>query len=246
MNGWTTAKWKDVPELREADVQVFAVRAVVGEAFVAGARELLSLAERERAARFRVEEARAEFVVGRALLRSVLAHATGCSPSALALQTDVYGKPFAAGVHGNVSHSRGLVYVAVCRSGPVGVDVEWIDPTLEALQLAEENFTAGELALVAAASAGVDRARVFCRLWTRKEAVAKAYGRGLQIPLQALHVPEEGGPAFVHLPESDQWRSFHLSDLPAPEGFAAALAMSVVGYKLQFLPAAGLLTSKSL
>ncbi|MEU1246883.1 4'-phosphopantetheinyl transferase family protein [Micromonospora arida] len=78
----------------------------------------------------------------------------------------------------SVSRTAGLVAVAARRAGAVGVDVERIRP-LPALALARRWFPPAELAWLGdrpEAGRTVD----FLRLWTAKEAVGKALGRGLR------------------------------------------------------------------
>ncbi|MCX5116654.1 4'-phosphopantetheinyl transferase superfamily protein [Micromonospora sp. NBC_00362] len=78
----------------------------------------------------------------------------------------------------SVSRTAGLVVVAASRAGAVGVDVERIRP-LPALALARRWFPPTELAWLGdrpEAGRTVD----FLRLWTAKEAVGKALGRGLR------------------------------------------------------------------
>ncbi|MBQ0989839.1 4'-phosphopantetheinyl transferase superfamily protein [Micromonospora sp. H61] len=78
----------------------------------------------------------------------------------------------------SVSRTAGLVVIAARRAGAVGVDVERIRP-LPALALARRWFPPGELAWLGdrpEAGRTVD----FLRLWTAKEAVGKALGRGLR------------------------------------------------------------------
>ncbi|MET8090577.1 4'-phosphopantetheinyl transferase superfamily protein [Micromonospora sp. NPDC005220] len=78
----------------------------------------------------------------------------------------------------SVSRTAGLVVVAARRAGAVGVDVELIRP-LPALALARRWFPPAELAWLGdRPEAG--RAVDFLRLWTAKEAVGKALGRGLR------------------------------------------------------------------
>ncbi len=231
-------RWGSLPTLPDDEVQIFVLRADDDPGLYADAWPLLSPAEKDRAHRIRVDRAREEFVIGRAALRVLLAAAIDTRPEALPLAVDNFGKPFLAGVHSNVSHSRGLVYLGLCRSATVGVDVEWIDPALEALELAEANFTPEETAHVAAAPAGWERARAFCSLWTRKEAVAKANGQGLLIPLKDIQVSGSDGVAFVaaedglasspHRPER-----FFVQALPSPEGYLAALAVRNATFSLK-------------
>jgi 4'-phosphopantetheinyl transferase len=76
--------------------------------------------------------------------------------------------------------SRGsLLAVAFSPTGSVGVDIEPDDPALDAARLAVDHFSSAEARLLAAcASAGAAR-DLFLRLWTLKEAVLKATGRGV-------------------------------------------------------------------
>ena len=179
-----------LPKLEYGEVQVFRLWARGGAEQVSFAMQVLSPEERARAGRYRVEGAREEFVVGRSALRILLGAVLGVTPNRVELETNRYGKPTTRGVEFNVSHSRGLICIALCRDAAVGLDVEWIEPGLEVMELAEPNFTAEETGRLASLPAGRERAAAFCRLWTQKEAVAKADGRGLRIPLRDIVVPE--------------------------------------------------------
>lgn len=224
-------------------MQVVTLRAGEEPGLAARAERLLSGAELERAGRIRVAGARDEFVVGRAALRVLMGKALDLDPRTLPLRVDAFGKPCVpGGVHSNVSHSRGLIYVALCREAAVGVDVEWIDAGLEALDLAEANFTSPEAANIASEPAGMDRARAFCRIWTRKEAVAKAAGLGLRIPLRHIAVPDElSGTATVRFGEevttggAPAAAEYFVSELAAPPGFAAALAIHGLALPVRIL-----------
>jgi 4'-phosphopantetheinyl transferase len=81
-------------------------------------------------------------------------------------------------LHASVSHTRGLVAVAVSRLGPVGVDVEAVRP-LPALELSRRWFATEDTDWLR----GRPEERLgigFLSLWTGKEAVAKLYGTGLR------------------------------------------------------------------
>ncbi len=190
-----------LPELEHGEVQVFRLWADGDPRQVSFAMQVLSPDERERAARYRVERAREEFVAGRAALRILLGAALGVSPDGVELGTNQHGKPVTRGVEFNVTHSHGLICIALCRNAPVGVDVEWVDPGLEVMELAEPNFTAEETRRLARLPEGRERAAAFCRLWTQKEAVAKADGRGLGIALREIVVPETL-PGLASMPRS--------------------------------------------
>ena len=118
--------------------------------------------------------------------------------------------------------------------------MEWVDPGLEALEIAEANFAPEETAHIAKKPAGTDRARAFCTLWTRKEAVAKADGRGLKIPLAEIHVPSgREGLAWIGLESSKPpytgRTEFPVQELPAPPDFVASLAVKGKASPVRFL-----------
>ncbi|MBO4164990.1 4'-phosphopantetheinyl transferase family protein [Micromonospora antibiotica] len=118
----------------------------------------------------------------RALLVETVAAMAGAPPAAIAVERSAAGAPVLCGVatgwHASVSHTRGLVAVAVSRIGPVGVDVEEVRP-LPALGLSRRWFAPEDTDWLRGRPAdrlGVD----FLALWTGKEAVAKVYGTGLR------------------------------------------------------------------
>jgi 4'-phosphopantetheinyl transferase len=141
---------------------------------------VLSSPERARVARYRVESAHREFVVGKALLRRMLASHTGVSPEAWAFGASANGKPFVheprehAALSFSISHTRGLVACALALDRAVGVDVESLDHVrVDVGALAVRYFSAIENASIGAL-AGEERRRRFFELWTLKESYLKA------------------------------------------------------------------------
>lgn len=82
------------------------------------------------------------------------------------------------------SHSEPFAVCALCEGGRVGVDVERLDRRPHrAERIAEQLFSAGERAALDVADKGSE---AFLRVWTRKEALGKALGTGLQNTAEAL------------------------------------------------------------
>ena len=105
----------------------------------------------------------------------------GVRAEELAVTENEFGKPAfnpSLGLHFSISHSGERVMVAV-SDRPVGCDVERIVPFDEAV--ARECLTDEELALARNLPSGSGRDMAFIRLWVRKEAYAKAVGRGFGI-----------------------------------------------------------------
>jgi len=222
---------QEVPAIAQGEVQVWCAR--VNEAAVAAAVGLLNEEERARMERMRLGIARHEFVVGRALLRVLAGAATACGPREVTIGLGAHGKPRVEGVEFSVAHSHGLVVVALCREAAVGVDVEWVEREIEALEIARSTFAPGEVKRIELAAAGAERARAFFAVWARKEAMVKAHGQGLTIPLESFEAPESEDEQAVELVVKGEARRMFVRGLDVGEGFIGALAAGVEGLKLQ-------------
>ena len=94
------------------------------------------------------------------------------------LEHDDKGAPYLPdypGLSVSISHCRAAVAVAVSSEGRVGIDVECRRRIGDGLM--ERVCSAGEQAAVRAAE---DPTMAFLQLWTRKEAVLKRRGTGIQ------------------------------------------------------------------
>lgn len=140
--------------------------------------------------------ARRRFLLCRAALRIALCERLACKNTQLAFGVAQHGKPFAlvdgvaAAVSFNVSHSGEHGLIALAPTGRLGVDVEKYAARrhIDQLVAAAGVLTAHEREELAHLH-GNDKERMFVRLWTIKEALAKALGTGLRIGLAELAVP---------------------------------------------------------
>lgn len=153
--------------------------------------EMLDQDERARAARFHFEADRREFIAAHALLRSMLTSYLDTPSDAWRFSIDANGKPRvdpsigSPEVEFNLSHTRGLVAVAVASHGAIGVDVERIDAAKADFAIAQAYFAPAEVEMLRRTPAA-GQPMCFFRLWTLKEAYIKAIGAGLAAPLDSF------------------------------------------------------------
>ncbi|KIU37442.1 4-phosphopantetheinyl transferase [Methylobacterium radiotolerans] len=153
---------------------------------------VLDAAERGRADRFLRPVDRARFRASHAALRLILGDALGLAPADVELLAGAGGKPELAGAARraadfNLSHSGARALIGLARDASIGVDVEAVRPIADALRIAAAHFAADEVSALAGAPHGAVERRFF-GLWTRKEAVVKALGSGLSLPLDRFSV----------------------------------------------------------
>jgi 4'-phosphopantetheinyl transferase len=141
---------------------------------------LLSPAEITRAGRYHHEKDRQRFINSRAALRVILGYYLKVNPALLEFALGPNKKPYlkqpAAKLLFNTSHADNYVLIAVAGT-EVGVDVERLNSGFEWRDILAAAFSPAETSNVGAQA---DPEKAFYTLWTRKEALAKATGKGLQ------------------------------------------------------------------
>ncbi len=214
-----------VPDVPDAALVCAGVR-LVGDAsgWITAATPFVTEAEQARARRFAHAIDAARHLIGRALVRRVLSRALS-QPICDGFACTAWGKPFwpHGGVEFSIAHSGAWVWAAFCRHAPVGIDVEAAVALPDTLDLAAllhpEEFASVQ------ALPPEERTGALYRCWTRKEAVLKAVGTGLLLPLDKFQVRTEEAERgwLVHPPES--------SDLAAvpPIGADAGKIAAVCG-----------------
>lgn len=147
---------------------------------------LLDDTERWRLQQFLLQAPRSEYLMSRALVRSLLAEYTGIPAQDWRFSANQYGRPEIVSpasfrhLSFNLSHTEGLLACAISLDRTVGVDVEKVNQAIDPDELAPLIFAPPELARWAAASSHKKRDTFFA-LWTLKEAYLKARGTGFSI-----------------------------------------------------------------
>jgi 4'-phosphopantetheinyl transferase len=201
---------------------------------IPAARRILSADECEKAARFHFDADRIRFVLGRGMLRHVLAQWLQKRPEDLRFDYGAFGKPDlppddpgGKALQFNLSHSGDVILLAVAVGRAIGVDVEHMRTDLSHADIAEHFFSAAERSALAALPPGA-QAGAFYACWTRKEAYLKATGVGLSLPLDQFDVslrPGEPAKLLATRPDPAEARRWTLFELDAGPDYKAAAAV---------------------
>jgi 4'-phosphopantetheinyl transferase len=211
-------------EPRQVDLWFVLLDKLESPALLDSYQALLSADELAREQRFHAPKARLEYLVGRALVRTVLSRYVAVRPEAWEFSYNPHGKPSVAGpgepgLEFNLSHTEGVVVLAVSAGMEIGVDVESRCRRSNALELARRFFAAPEAAVLEAAPPDELHERFF-EFWTLKEAFIKARGTGLVMPLERFAFTLAPGRApritffGVDDERTDQWQFAQLQLAP--------------------------------
>jgi 4'-phosphopantetheinyl transferase len=196
----------------------------------------LSRGERQRAARFHFERHRRRFLASHAFLREVLARYLGCPAADVELGEASAGKPELAaradGLRFNLSHSGEVALVVVAAGREVGADVEFLSRPRPLESLGPRVLSPAERDQLAAAEPA-ERQSAFLRAWTRKEAVLKASGTGIDRDLAAVEVGIAAGEHVVALADLQEVVSeWSVSSFDPAPGYFGAVAAQGAGLEL--------------
>lgn len=190
---------------------------------------LIDPTERARATRFHFDRDRKMYIAGHALMRAMLSAQIPRQPAEWRFTTNAQGKPEAIispdqpRLRANLSHTQGMVAVALTVDHDVGIDVEWRLRRGLSMEIVDHFFAPAEVAALKALPSDQLNEALFA-YWTLKEALIKAVGLGLSMPLDSFAFTLE--PLSVEFSENrgdpGSWlfRRFQ----PAPD-YAMALAL---------------------
>lgn len=164
-------------------------------------RSWLQPEETERAEHYKDMEARAAFLIGRGMARTMLAEVTGIAPGDWRFSEGPHGRPEIASpdtpFRFNLAHSHGMITCAVAKNRDIGVDVEFLDRPASSRDVATRVCSEDELADIEAAPEAGRKER-FLVYWTLKEAYLKARGLGISVHMGDVAFTVNGGePKFV-------------------------------------------------
>lgn len=155
----------------------------------------LSSQDHDRARKFVCPISRHQYIICRAYLRALLTAKLNCHPDEIVLQATNYGKPYAF-LRGqpvpftfNVSHSGRHGVIAFSRIGDIGVDVQVHRQEIDLKQIAKSYFHHSEIKLLERCDKH-ETLNLFYRIWTLKESIIKAIGKGFYTNPKGFSLPE--------------------------------------------------------
>lgn len=140
---------------------------------------LLNEKELLRADNYLMEKDATRFTVARGMLKLLLGAYLNRPAADIEFHYEENLKPIIRQslkpLHFNVSHSGDIIMIGISHA-PVGVDVEYMDAGFSYEQVLDVTFSEKELGFIRSSN---NRSEAFFLLWTRKEALLKATGKGI-------------------------------------------------------------------
>lgn len=195
--------------------------------------KILADEELIKSASFLKESDSIRYIIGRSMLRILLARYLDMDPQEINFSPGLNKKPMLntpgkSILDFNIGHSGDFILIAVART-PVGIDIERIDNFPEINETMQLIFEKDEIAFTQEQASPI---RTFYKLWTRKEALLKATSRG--IINQMKDIPSLDGRhliAYDLLKTSCAWK---VTTFNANKNYTASIAYTGKNVQLQF------------
>lgn len=205
---------------------------------LAAYRRLLNPEERQQEQRFHFAKDRHQYLVTRALTRSVLSCYAPVAPRDWRFRKQEHGRPQivdpqAEGLVFNLSHTAGLIVLGITRDGELGVDAENIAERNPPLEISQRYFSSRETSDLTALPREAQAERFF-HYWTLKESYIKARSMGLSLPLEQFSFRFPGANGIClgfsdELSRDDLPENWHFWLLqPGPEYVLALCAHNII------------------
>lgn len=215
-------------------------------------RSLLSNQERFRATQFLQDADKNNYIISKAILKSLLAYFSNKSEMKIDFSYGKIGKPFLSdnsNVQFNCSHSENGVVIAIALNLEIGIDLEQLSRKVNRSKLASFLFTPTEL-IAYNQLEDTHQQQFFIDLWTKKEAILKATGEGLTRPMNTLTVAlneEKKLTVKMSGESSENNTDWFLESYTLMDDYMGALAVKGNVNRVQYIPIseADLFTNKS-
>lgn len=164
--------------LNNTEIQIFFLSVNEHAKKLPAYKKILQPEELSRASRFFKSQDQERYIVGRGVLKQLSALYIDSASELICIVSDENKKPVLKDyrhLHFNISHSKDCIVFAFSHS-PTGIDIEYLNDDFNYKPIARHCFTCNENYLIGKSNTPV---KEFFKLWTRKEALLKANGKGL-------------------------------------------------------------------
>jgi 4'-phosphopantetheinyl transferase len=231
-------------ELKHNEVHLWSLSILPGQYDLDASFAILSADEQAKALRYKFDKDRYRSIICRAFLRLLLGRYLPLDPKTLLIHHSSYGKPYHRSVESgetisfNVSHSAELAIFGFSLSQRIGIDIEYTEKKINALEIAQQFFSEDE---VLSLNNTPKRYQLieFYKYWSLKEAYLKGIGIGLSDSMNEFSIQASDEDSTFRIeqtmikPEANNWTLW--SWLPSP-GYIAAVAAEGEGGTLTIMP----------
>lgn len=189
--------------------------------------EPLSVQEKIKAKKFINSYLSERYIISHGILRYLLAFYTKNNPQIIEYSFNQFGKPLLKNndllIQFNMSHSQDYAAYILALDCQVGIDIEWKNIDMDVQELSPLVLTENEIAIFNELCFE-EKLNTFYEVWTKKEAILKAFGQGLSYSMNQLEIINVMANNNAHYIINNT--KFYCSELTNISYYSAAVAIA--------------------
>lgn len=204
-------------------IKLYRIELLEFQELVSGLIDILSSSEQDRANRYHFTKDKNRFIICRALLKFLLSKHLGVDISEIILEVDINKKPYLPShpsVYFNVSYSLDFAMIAIADH-PVGIDIEYINKEFDFKDILPTVFQQHEMDEIENSR---NKPFTFYKFWTRKEAIVKAIGKGIDDDIS--EIPVTNGTHLVASTFVRNYKKINVFSFNLNDDYMGALALT--------------------
>ncbi|HSD64457.1 MAG TPA: 4'-phosphopantetheinyl transferase superfamily protein [Ignavibacteriaceae bacterium] len=152
---------------------------------------LLTDEEKKGIDKIRLQGVRDGRVISKVIVKDIISKYLGVNSDQIKYSYNRFGKPVLPedinfpGLNFNISHSESLGIIALVKQKQIGVDLERIIDLADLDDIIKLCFSKNEQGFFKDLE-GLEKTKLFYKVWTGKEAFIKAIGKGFSFPLENI------------------------------------------------------------
>jgi len=169
-----------------------------------------------------------QWIATRAVLRLLLEPVIAIAAKEISFFKNTYGKPYIATdssrhIEFNLSHSHQLGVIALSRKLPVGIDIQLARQSTDIIAFSKRFFSTEEANYLSQLSPKKQRLS-FNHLWTRKEALFKAVGKGITMENLKTNLISDNSSEYLTQITINN-KQYQLKQLPDSNNYCCAVCL---------------------
>lgn len=236
-----TSAWQNPitwPKLKDGEVHLWRAGLEVGASALNHYLSLLDHHEIARVNRYSNALSKNRFIVARGILRELLGNYLNQSLEKIEFTLGIQGKPYLKAaqhppIQFNTTDSGDTSLYAFCRSGEIGLDVEFADREVRHELIAPRKLTSREYDLYLRCPVA-ERRNFFLSVWTRKEAYGKARGVGMRYNMREADLLGADGLENVRVEDADG-KNWNIVQIRPDEKMIVCVVTETCGNRFQLL-----------
>lgn len=161
--------------------------------------------------------------------RLIISNYLNANPKMIVFNKSSFGKPLLiepnnSGFQFNYSHSEGKFVFTISKNSEIGIDIEFIKAFTDIDSLSKKYFSDDEFSFYNALQTKELKLNFFYRVWTRKEALLKGIGTGINDEMKKISVIDNDNPNKSKLSFDFNNQIWQIEDLELEDNFIGSIA----------------------